>query len=294
MTGTVVEVAPGLRRILAPNPGPMTYRGTNTYLLGQARVSIVDPGPAEFRHLAAILKTVAGGRVERILVTHAHLDHSALAPALSRETGAPILAYGPPEAGRSARMRALARAGLAGGGEGVDAGFRPDATLADGDRLDCEGATVEVLHTPGHFAGHLGFGLGDALISGDHVMGWSTTLISPPDGDLAAFYATTERLAAQAFRVCHPGHGDPVSDPRARLAELVAHRKARDRAIMDVLDDAPATIEEITGAVYQDIPLKLLPVARRNVFAHLIAACDGGRVRATPVLSPDATYAAVA
>ncbi len=221
--GRPVELEPGLRLVLAPNPSPMTHWGTNTYILGQSTVAVVDPGPDDSAHLAALRSALRGARVAAILVTHAHRDHSPLAPRLARETGAPVLAFGPPEAGRSPLMAALAAGGDLAGGEGVDTDFRPDATLSEGERVDAGDLVLDVLHTPGHFAGHLAFALGDAVLTGDHVMDWASTLVSPPDGDVASFMDTSARLRARRDRVFYPGHGTPDRDPAGRLDWLMAH-----------------------------------------------------------------------
>ena len=290
--GTVTRLAPGIRRILAPNPSPMTYWGTNTFLIGEGAVAVIDPGPADRTHLAAILDGLAAGeRVARILVTHAHLDHSPLARPLADATGAPVLAFGGPTAGRSAVMDTLAAQGLTGGGEGVDHDFAPDACLADGDTVDIGGGmTLTALWTPGHFSNHLSFALDDTVFTGDHVMAWASTLISPPDGDLTAFLASCERLAKRGDRLFLPAHGPAIEDPAARLAWLVDHRRGREAQILAGLDRGPATIPALAAAIYTETDPRLLPAAERNVFAHLIDLATRGLVAAHPILSPAATF----
>lgn len=290
VTGLAETVADGIRRVLAPNPGPMTHWGTNSYLVGTREVVVIDPGPGDDTHLAALAAALRGARVTAILVTHAHRDHSALAQALCAVTGAPVVAFGRPEEGRSAVMRTLAAEGLTGGGEGVDAAFTPDETLGDGDGLTVDGATLEAVHTPGHFAGHLSFRVGDHLFSGDHVMEWSTTLISPPDGDLAAFMASTRRLVGTGLATMLPGHGPGVADPDARLSELLAHRTAREVQILSALDDGPADLGTLTRRVYTGLDTRLLPAAARNTLAHLIDLVDRKEVIATPYLSMSAVF----
>lgn len=264
---TPVTLEPGLRRLRAPNPSPMTRDGTNTYLLGGAGLAVIDPGPDDPAHLEAILRAVGRVPVSHVLVTHAHLDHSPLAPALSAATGAPVLAFGDARAGRSAAMAAL---GELGGGEGVDAGFAPDRCLADGETVTGADWSVAALWTPGHFGNHLSFAWGDAVFTGDLVMGWASSLISPPDGDLTDFMASCERLACRPARVFHPGHGDPVTDPKGRLDWLVAHRRYREHQILAALRDGPAGADDLARGIYADTPPALLPAASRNVLAHLV------------------------
>ena len=266
-----IQLAPGLRRLTAPNPSPMTLHGTNSFLIGQSDLAVIDPGPLSDAHLQAILAEVGPGqRISHILVTHSHRDHSPLARGLSQATGAPVLAAGRSDWGRSPVMQALADAGLIGGGEGVEDGFTPDRQLADGEVISADGWQITALHTPGHMANHLCFAWGDALFSGDLVMGWSTSLISPPDGDLTAFRTSLQRLMTRSDRIYYPAHGDAVRNPQARLAELITHRAARETQILAALGDGPATPHCLTARIYTDVPSTLRPVAERNVLAHLI------------------------
>lgn len=289
--GRCVMLQDGLRRVLAPNPGPMTRWGTNTFILGEGRVAIVDPGPDDPAHLAALRAATAGETVTHILVTHAHSDHSALARRLSRMTGAKVHAFGRPDAGRSPGMTELAEAGLSGGGEGVDARFEPDIELRHGDRIAMDGGIIDVLHTPGHFSGHLAFAFGEALVSGDHVMDWSSSLVSPPDGDLGAFMRTSGWLRDAGFRTFHPGHGNAIEDPSERLGWLIAHRRTREAAILNALGPEPRAIADLAPRVYRDVPDAMLPAAERNLFAHLIDLHERNMIRAIPRLALDAGYA---
>ncbi len=262
---------PGLRRVLAPNPSPMTFHGTNTYILGEGAVAVIDPGPALQPHLDAILTALdPGERVSHILVTHSHLDHSPLSRSLSDATGAPVLAFGTHEDGRSEEMMEFARRGDLGGGEGIDMAFQPDQKLADGTIVEGESWRLEVLWTPGHIANHVCFAWEDAVFTGDHVMGWASSLISPPDGDLAAFMRSCERLSKRTDRVFYPGHGDPVESPADRLAWLIAHRREREAQILSLIAEGPITLRELTARIYHDIPASLLPAAERNTLAHII------------------------
>ena len=288
--GEVVTLAPGVRRIVAPNPSPLTYWGTNTYLVGAATVAVIDPGSAEATHLAAILQAVGSAQVSHILITHAHRDHSPLAAELRDATGAPVYAFGPPEAGRSAVMAALAAEGLAGGGEGVDTGFAPDHTLRDGDTVTGPDWALTALHTPGHFAGHLSFALGEAVFSGDHVMGWASTLISPPDGDLAAFMASCARLRARDDRVYYPGHGAPIESPGARIDWLMAHRRAREAQILNRLEAGDRTITAMVPIMYAETDKRLHTAAARSVFAHMKQMAEEGRIHTNGVPAINGEY----
>ena len=269
-----------LSTLRADNPGPFTGLGTNTYVLGQGAKTIVDPGPDMPAHLAAILGEVGRDRVEAILVTHAHSDHSALAPRLARLTGAPILAFGDARAGMTAQMQALEAEGID-GGEGRDAGFAPDVVVQDGQILTLGGVRIEVIHTPGHMSNHICLALGDTLLSGDHVMAWSTSLVSPPDGDMGAYMASLHKLAKRTWRRFLPGHGQAVEDPAARLAELIAHRVGREASVLAALAQGPATASALTKTIYTDLAPTLHGAAMRNVLAHLIDLQSRGKVART-------------
>jgi glyoxylase-like metal-dependent hydrolase (beta-lactamase superfamily II) len=291
-TGIPRDMGGGIRAILAPNPSPMTYWGTNTYLLGERRLAVIDPGPDDPAHLAAILGALGPGQsISHILVTHAHLDHAPLARRLAMQTGAPVMAYGGARDGRSAVMARLAEAGGIGGGEGVDTGFAPDMALPDGAEVTGDGWHITAHWTPGHFCNHMCFESGGTVFSGDLVMGWASTLISPPDGDLTQFRASCTRLAAVSPARLLPGHGAPVADPRARIRWLLAHRDAREAAILGELRQGPADAATLAARIYTDTPPTLMPAAARNVLAHLVDLLQGGRVRALSALSPGTRFA---
>ena len=268
----MIWLEPGLRRITAPNPSPMTYRGTNSYVLGEGEVAVIDPGPDDPRHLDAIMAALAPGeRIGVILITHSHRDHSPLARPLAARSGAPVLAAGPSDWGRSATMARLAAAAGLGGGEGVDTGFAPDQQIAEAAHITGDWGQITVLETPGHMANHLSFAWRDALFTGDLVMGWSTSLVSPPDGDMGAFMASCRKLQGRDDRIFYPGHGDPVTTPRERLDALIAHRLQREDQILSALAQiGPATAAQLAERIYTELSPTLLPAAERNVLAHLI------------------------
>ncbi len=280
-----------LRSLLAPNPSPLTFRGTNTYILGSGRVAVIDPGPNDDRHLASILAALDPGEtVDHILVTHPHRDHSALAPRLSAATGAPVLAFGTAEDGRSPRMAALAAQGMTAGGDGLDTRFVPDQRMADGDSLVGPDWEIVALHTPGHLGTHLCLAAGEVLFSGDHVMGWSTSVIAPPDGDMGQYMQSLARLDRPDWRLFLPGHGDPITEPHGRVQELIAHRKARERQVLSALEPGPASAATIAQKLYPDIAPALLGAAMRNVLAHLVDLLGKNRVLAEAPVTADTLF----
>lgn len=280
------ELAPRLSRLRAPNPGPLTGSGTNTYVLGAGPYVVIDPGPDLDAHLEAILADTSGD-IAAILVTHSHLDHTALVPRLKAACGAPVLGFGPSGAGQSAVMAGLSDLG---GAEGADTDFTPDQRVTEGQVVTFAGETLIVHHTPGHFGNHICLAWEDALFSGDHVMGWATTLVSPPHGDLTDFMVSCEALAALPARCYYPGHGDPIEDGPDRVRDLIAHRRAREAQIRSVLVEGPATAREITERVYTDVSPALWPAAERNVLAHLIDLCTRKIARPDGPLTARATF----
>jgi hydroxyacylglutathione hydrolase len=274
--GVPEALGPGLRVVTAPNPGPMTFTGTRTYLVGEAEVAVIDPGPEDDAHRVAVLAAIGAARVVAILVTHAHSDHAGGAAALAACTGAPVLAHGDPRPARPVPEWAR------GGGEGIAAAFRPDRRIADGERIEAAGWRLEALHTPGHLGDHLAFAWPEAgvVFTGDVLMGWSTTMISPPEGDLAAFLASLDRLAARPEPLFLPGHGAPVRDPRGLIAWQKAHRAERTAQIAAALDRGPLALPDLVATVYPGLDPRLLPAAARTALAHLVALAAEGRVAA--------------
>lgn len=289
--GQMARPEPGLRVILAPNPSPMTHWGTNTFVLGEGDVAVIDPGPASAPHLAAILAALQPGeRISHIFVTHAHLDHSPLARPLAERTGAPVLAFGSATSGRSPRMAQLEGIG---GGEGLDHLFAPDQNLAEGDCVTSQSWQLQAVHTPGHLGGHLCFGWQDCLFTGDHVMGWAPSLVSPPDGDMTDYLQSLAKLASGHWRRGYAAHGAPITDLPGRCAELLAHRRNREQEILAALDQGLASLEALTEAIYADTPPALWPAARRNLLAHLVDLEHRNKISANPALSTTALFSRI-
>ncbi len=264
----MMQLQDGLRAIRAPNPSPMTFSGTMTYVLGQTDLTVIDPGPDLPQHLDAILDALGPEqRITHILVTHSHVDHSSLAPALAAKTRAPIIAFGDSRAGRSDIMSKLHNIG---GGEGIHDGFQPDITVKDGEIIQTAAGAIQAIWTPGHLGNHLCFKWQDAIFTGDHVMGWATSLVSPPDGNLTDFMTSCRKLQTIPTQVFYPGHGDPIENPMARLTDLIAHRQGREDQIKSALGHADATARELARSIYTEVAPALLPAAERNVLAHLI------------------------
>lgn len=281
--GKCVWLAPDVRRVLADNPSPMTATGTNSYLIGRGKgIVILDPGPASDDHLTALCSAVGDDEtVSALVVTHAHRDHSAGARALAQRLGVPILAFGPAQSGRSPLMERLMQTGLADGGEGVDSDFHPDVTLTDGQMIPVGSDRVaRVIHTPGHMGGHIALAFGDILFSGDHAMGWASSLISPPDGDMRAYIASLEKLLAQTWSLMLPGHGPEVKHPQQRLQALLDHRLSRESEVLAALSHSPANPIDLAKRIYHDTPPALLPAAERNVLAHLIDLAERNLISA--------------
>lgn len=271
--GELVEVAPRIRRILARNPSPFTFKGTGVYVVGGRRAAIIDPGPAIGEHLEALKRMLDGIEITHILVTHTHLDHSPAARFVKDWTGAATYAFGPHGGGTGDGVKVE---------EGADRDFVPDVAVRDGEVISGDGFTIECVFTPGHTSNHMCFALREerALFSGDHVMGWSTTVVAPPDGDMARYMASLDKLLARDDRTLWPTHGGPVRDPKNFVAAYIAHRKEREAQILACLRDGLSLIPEIVARLYADIDPRLHAAAGRSVLAHLIQLVGEGRVRA--------------
>lgn len=290
--GECLQVTPRTRRIIAGNPGPFTFTGSGSYLIGAPEIAVIDPGPDDKVHLERLLHAAGPGRITHILVTHTHLDHCGGAAALKAATGAPVFAYGPhgpaiDGSGAGAPVR-LDEAG-AELEEGADRSFRPDAALRHGDVLTGPDWTIEVLHTPGHTSNHLCFALKEdgALFTGDHVMGWSTSVILPPDGDMADYMASLEMLRTRPETSLWPTHGPPIREPEVFLRALIAHRRGREEQVRSALAQGPKDLASLVAHIYADVDKRLHPAAARMMTAHLIRMAEAGEIACDPPAPDD-------
>ena len=287
--GVADAVLPGVRRVIADNPGPFTYTGSGTYIIGKGEVAVIDPGPDSPAHIDALMKTLNGETVSHILITHTHLDHCGGARAFADRCGAPILAFGThPVRKRENDAPAL--------DEGADYAFAPDETIADGAVIEGPDWRIEAVHTPGHLSNHLCFALPrqKALFTGDHMMGWATTVVAPPDGDMDAYLKSLDVLLARDDELYLPTHGAPIENPHRFVRAVKTHRLMRDAQILEQLKKGRTRIKDMVAAMYADIDKRLHGAAALNVLAHLIrlvrigtVACDG-----EPTLQSE--YAAIA
>ncbi|EKS32094.1 MBL fold metallo-hydrolase [Afipia clevelandensis] len=277
--GVVDEVVPGVRRVLCDNPSPFTFTGTVSYIVGKGNVAIIDPGPIDEAHTQALLNAVRGETVTHILVTHTHNDHSPGVAALKAATGATVYAEGPHRASRPA-YASETRATESGG----DRNFRPDVTLRDGDVVEGDGWRLETVSTPGHTANHVAFAWQDRNLTfvGDHVMGWSTSIVAPPDGSMVDYMASLDRLADRSEQLYFSGHGPEIPDAVRFVKFLIRHRKAREASILHRLAKGEADIPTIVRASYIGIDPRLVGAAGYSVLAHLedlvardVVATDG-------------------
>jgi glyoxylase-like metal-dependent hydrolase (beta-lactamase superfamily II) len=258
----LTRLSPRVRRLVAPNASPFTFNGTCTYIVGEGAVAVVDPGPDDDAHLTALLAAVDGERVETILITHTHRDHSLGVKRLRAATGARVIGAAP---------FVPSGDGAAGLDSSHDRDYSPDAVLADGERLQGAGFSIEAVATPGHCSNHLCFALleENALLSGDHVMAWSTSVVAPPDGSMRAYMASLEKLLGRGETVYWPGHGGPIIDPQRYLRALIRHRRQREASILTALGDGPQTIPALVAKVYAGLDPSLTRAAGLSTLAHL-------------------------
>jgi len=282
--GRVDRISPLVRRVTANNPSPFTYKGTGTYIVGRGEVAVIDPGPLDRMHLAALQRALAGERIAHILITHTHNDHSPLARALKERLGGRTFGYGPHGSGKALEGVIVE--------EGGDMEFAPDVAVKDGALVVGQGYTFECVYTPGHTSNHMCYALREekALFTGDHVMGWSTTVIVPPDGDMRAYMASLHKLAAREDRALLPTHGPPITDPKPFLAALIAHREEREAQIIECLQDGIARIPDMVARIYADVDPRLHPAAALSVLAHLLKLISEGRVVSEGAATLSARY----
>ncbi|HEU5482156.1 MAG TPA: MBL fold metallo-hydrolase [Sphingomicrobium sp.] len=254
------ELEPGIARVLAHNPSAFTYTGTQTYVVGKAEVAVIDPGPDNPEHVDAIVAAVGDRKLAAILCTHTHRDHSPAAAPLAERTGAPIIGCAP-----LALETVGPRADAA-----FDGAYSPDRVLEDSDTVEVDGRPLTAVATPGHTSNHLCFAWGDALFTGDHVMGWSTTVVVPPDGDMAAYMQSLAKLRQRDDRIYYPAHGPPVDKPQQYVRSLIGHRLQRERQILTLVSDGPMPIPDIVANAYPGLDPRLTTAAAGSVYAHLL------------------------
>lgn len=282
--GELETLTPSLRRMTANNPSAFTFRGTGTYIVGKGEVAVIDPGPALQDHVDALVASLGGETITHILVTHTHVDHSPACALLQQVVDAPTYALGPHGMGRLPDNLAA--------DEGGDFAFRPDVTLVDGQFVEGKDWRLECIHTPGHTSNHLCFGDNDnkALFSGDHVMGWSTSIVSPPDGNMGDYMRSLQRLLARDDDVYWPCHGGPIYRPQEFVRAFIAHREAREQQVLECLRDGPKTIQTMLPTIYPDLALALYPAAHRSILATINYLVEKGEVCAHSEIQANAQY----
>ncbi|MCA3560821.1 MAG: MBL fold metallo-hydrolase [Aestuariivirga sp.] len=270
--GQAQRLSPLVRRVLADNPSPYTFKGTNSFIVGNGQVAVIDPGPDDDAQFAALLDAVKGETVTHILVTHSHADHSPLARRLKHATGAVMLAYGAVDAPLASGLRLDAS---------IDHDFVPDMRLAEGDEVNGPGWTLEALFTPGHMSNHMCFALKEeqALFAGDHVMAWATSVIAPPDGDMGQYFASLRKLLDRDDQVYHPGHGPSKRDPLPLVRGYLAHRRMREEAIRARIEQGARSVSEIVASIYAGVDPKLHGAAALSTTAHLDHLVQQGKLR---------------
>ena len=282
--GEVAAVSPLIRRVVARNPGPFTLYGTGTYIVGRGHVAVIDPGPPDQAHIDAILRATAGETITHMLVTHTHMDHSPGCRLLREHTDAPTYGYGRHGAGKIEQGVQVE--------EGGDMDFAPDVHLRDGDTVQGDGWTVECVYTPGHTSNHLCFALREenVLFTGDHVMGWSTSVVSPPDGDMQSYMASLDTLLQRDDATYWPTHGPSIVDPKPHVRAFVAHRREREAQIRECLADGTTRIADMVPTMYAGVDKRLHGAAGRSVFAALAYMVERGEAACEGDLAVDAEF----
>jgi len=277
--GSLVQVTPLIRRLVARNSGPFTAWGTGTYVIGHGEVAVIDPGPQDSAHIEALLGALQNERITHLVITHTHLDHSPAAAEIRQRCNARVVGCGPHgERGETTEA-------------GADYEYTPEQRLFDGDRVSGPGWTLTAVATPGHTSNHLCYCLEEeaALFTGDHVMGWSTTVVSPPDGDMAAYMASLERLLARKDRTFYPTHGAPIAQPQTYVSQLIEHRVERENQVLACVAAGLDTIDAMVRKLYADVDVRLHRAAGRSVLAHLLKLVTEGRVRSEPADGSEAS-----
>ncbi|MEP3072592.1 MBL fold metallo-hydrolase [Maricaulis sp.] len=273
-----------IRRVVAPNPGPFTYTGTGVYIIGHGEVAVIDPGPVHPDHIDALDRALDGERVTHVFVTHHHLDHSPMAHPLAEKHGATVYGYGPqitPPAGGEVRLEA-----------GDDTGFKPDVQVRDGQVFRGKDWSIEALHTPGHTSNHVCYALLDenTLFAGDHVMAWSTSVISPPDGHMGDYLRELARIRDRDFDILWPTHGPAITEPRPFIQAYIDHRMQREAQILEQVRAGRHRVRDMVEAMYADVDKRLHPAAAHSVLAHLIHMIETGRIACTGEPGLEAEY----
>lgn len=283
--GEVTRLSPRIRRVIAKNPSPFTYFGTGTYIVGRGEVAVIDPGPDLESHVDALEAALEGELVSHIMVTHTHRDHSPAARTLQRRVGGTIYAFGPHGSGRPEAGVAVE--------EGTDHDFVPDIPLKDGDTVTGSDWSLEAVHTPGHCSNHLCYRLHEerTLFCGDHVMGWSTTVVAPPDGDMRAYMCSLRRLLDSDDAIYWPTHGPAIYDPPSFVSACIEHREAREAQILDCIRTGNVTIPTMVEKIYASVDPGLHPAAARSVLSHLVHLIETDRVATVGNTSIDSTFA---
>ena len=282
--GEIENVAPGIRRITANNPSPFTFRGTGTYILGEGNVAVIDPGPDQPEHVKAIIEGLKNETISHILITHTHNDHSPAAKALKEITGAPTYGFGPHGSGKPA-LKLTTQAG-------GDMDFRPDEKTQDGSVIYGDNWSVSCLHTPGHTSNHICFSWDEekALFPGDQVMGWSTSIVSPPDGDMGDYMRSLDKLIVRDDKIYYPAHGPEILEPQKLISAFQDHRREREKNILECLKLGNNTIDQMVKTVYQDVSEGLHAAAARSLFATVIYLVEQKKVEAMDGLDIDGRY----
>jgi len=277
-------LTPRVRRLVARNPGPFTFHGTGTYVIGHGDVAVIDAGPALPEHVEALMQALAGERITHLLVTHTHVDHSPATRLVQARAQASSWGHGPHAVHVAESHVAL--------DEGADRTFTPDHAVHHGDVIEGDGWSLECVHTPGHAANHMCFALREerALFTGDHVMGWSTTVIAPPDGDMGDYLASLDRLRTRDDACYFPTHGAPIDAPAPFVDALIAHRQEREAQVLACLRSGTDRIREMVPSMYRDVPVALHPAAACSVFAHVLHLAKRGLVRSDGPPTIDARY----